>query len=76
MRKPFRRSDAPRLSAEQAERQGRISRLAFETLGGRDAAVAFLNEPHATLGARPLDLAVESADGLEAAEAALRAAAV
>ncbi|MFL0415238.1 antitoxin Xre/MbcA/ParS toxin-binding domain-containing protein [uncultured Sphingomonas sp.] len=59
-----------KLSADEADRQGRAVRLAFEVLG-RDAARAFLNEPHDTLGGRPLDIATQSADGMLAVEDAI-----
>lgn len=72
MKRPFaKRFDAPRLSADAAERQGRVSRLAFDTLGRPDAVIAFLNTHDERLGGRPLDLAVESVAGLAAVEAAL-----
>jgi hypothetical protein len=58
------------LSQAQADRQGRISRLAFTALGGPDA-IAFLNAEHATLGARPLDLAIASDEGYTAVAEAL-----
>lgn len=56
------------LSPEQLSRQGSITHLAFSLLGDRDAAVVFLNTHHATLGARPLDLAGESAGGYAAVQ--------
>lgn len=72
MNRPFRKKfDTPRLSPDEAERQGRASRLAFELLGGSAAAIAFLNTEHAELGGRPLDLATRSPEGLLAVEAAL-----
>lgn len=68
MNKPFaKRFDAPRLSRDEAERQGRATRLALDALGS-PAAVSFLNTHHDELGARPLDLAIASADGLLAIE--------
>lgn len=74
MRKPFaKRFDAPRLSPEQAERQGRASRLAFDTLRQPAAVIAFLNTHDEALGGRPIDLAVASAQGLTAVEDALAA---
>lgn len=65
-----------RLSADQARRQGHVSRVAWERLGGRDAAVAFLNTHHADLDARPLDLAIASDEGLARVEALLAAGVV
>lgn len=59
-----------KLSVEEADRQGRAVRLAFEKMG-RDASRAFLNEPDAALGGRPLDVATASASGMAAVEAAI-----
>jgi uncharacterized protein (DUF2384 family) len=74
MNRPFRKKfDTPRLTPEQAERQGRASRLAFEAFGSSAPAVAFLNGDHAELGGRPLDIATRSPEGLAAVEAALAA---
>ena len=71
MNKPFKsRFNAPRLTPEEAERQGRISRLAFARLG-REGAIAFLNTHDDTLGGRPIDLAVQGVEGAAAVEAAL-----
>lgn len=68
---PFRkRIPAVRLSADQADRQGRVSRLALDTLGPADA-IAFLNAHDDGLGGRPLDLAIASTDGFAAVERAL-----
>lgn len=64
------RPKGPPLSRETAARQGRISQLAFAVLG-RDEALLFLNSDNAVLGARPIDLAVESEEGCLAVEAEL-----
>jgi uncharacterized protein (DUF2384 family) len=58
----------PHLPADQAKRQGEITQLAFLLLG-REAAIGFLNTPHAELGGRPLDLATASDDGRDSVEA-------
>lgn len=68
----FRRSDTPRLDAIQAGRQGLIATLAFELLGGRDAAMAFLNQIDTKLGGRPLDIAMASDAGFQSIETAMR----
>lgn len=68
------RYNAPKLSAEAARRQGEITRLAFLALGGRDGALAFLNQPHDALGARPIDLAIADAAGFARVRLALDAA--
>ncbi|MBB6189860.1 hypothetical protein FHS51_000063 [Sphingobium wenxiniae] len=68
MARQFRKNaGGPRLSPEQAVRQGRISQLAIARVGAQNA-IAFLNGHDEALGARPLDLAIESAAGLHAAE--------
>jgi hypothetical protein len=62
------RRQLPRLAADDAKRQGEITRLAFLLLG-REAAIAFLNTAHAGLGGRPLDLATASDEGRNSVEA-------
>jgi hypothetical protein len=57
-----RRANTPRLTAEQASRQGDITNLALKSLGS-GAAIAFLNTAHDGIGGRPLDVAIASADG-------------
>lgn len=59
------RSATPRLPADVADRQGRIASLAWAKLGGRDAAISFLNTHDDALGGRPLDIAVASSDGFD-----------
>lgn len=68
----FRKNRTP-LARDDAKRQGDISQLAFLTMGGRDAAVEFLNSENAALGGRPLALATASAEGFEQVAAAIRA---
>ena len=67
----FRRSNAERLDPQSARRQGDITRLALATLS-KDEAIEFLNGESATLGARPLDLAIESEEGCARVEGELR----
>ena len=62
-----------RLTPEQAARQGQVATGAFRHFGGRDAAMAFLNGHDESLGGRPLDLAIASAEGLALVEAAMAA---
>lgn len=62
----------PRLSPEEAARQGRISQAAIAHLGAQ-AAIAFLNGHDDALGGRPIDLAIASVEGLAAAEQSLLA---
>ncbi|WP_218036724.1 hypothetical protein [Sphingobium sp. EM0848] len=66
-RQSGRHFNGPRLSPEQAARQGRISQLAIARLGAQDA-IAFLNGNDEKLGGRPLDLAIESFEGLRTVE--------
>ena len=61
-----------RLPKDAAVRQGDITSLAFSLLGGRDAAIAFLNSDNAELGGRPIDLATDNAEGYAAVEQAIR----
>lgn len=73
-RKPFRNKfSQTRISPESAERQGRVTMLAWRLLGGRDEAIAFLNNHDEALGGRPLDLAVASVEGCAAVEQAITA---
>lgn len=60
-----------RLTPDQATRQGQVATSAFRHFGERDAAMAFLNAHDETLGGRPLDLAIASAEGLASVEAAM-----
>ena len=64
------RKDRPRLAADEAKRQGEITLLAFQLLG-KDAAIAFLNTENAQLGARPLDVAIGTAEGFGRVETEL-----
>jgi uncharacterized protein (DUF2384 family) len=56
------------LPRQNIERQGRIVHFAHSILGGAESAVNFLNSFHTGLGARPLDLAGESAAGFMAVQ--------
>jgi hypothetical protein len=71
---PFRnkRSFAP-LAQEDRQRQGAISGLAFQLLGGRDPALDFLNSENAALGGRPIAIATQSISGYAAVEREIRA---
>jgi uncharacterized protein (DUF2384 family) len=72
-RRPYFRKapSGPRLSGDEAKRQGAITSLAFRLLGSRDAAVAFLNTHDPALDGRPLDLATASSAGFDQVETAL-----
>ena len=71
--RPFgKRQRGPLISAERAKRQWMITHLAFTLLGGRDDAVSFLNTENVSLGARPLDLAMDNAPGYADVESAIR----
>ncbi|WEK46691.1 MAG: DUF2384 domain-containing protein [Candidatus Andeanibacterium colombiense] len=67
-----RRSDGPRLTRDEARRQGEIVTLAFTLLGGRDEAMAFLNSDSKALEARPIDLAMQSELGFSTVETLIR----
>lgn len=71
---PFRRNrKVTPLAPEDAQRQGAISALAFQLLGGRDAALDFLNTEDATLRGRPIAVATRSDAGYASVERELRA---
>lgn len=59
------------LTAQAAQRQGAVTRLAFSLLG-RDGAIEFLNSADEDLGGRPIYLALESDEGLRSVEARLK----
>lgn len=68
----FRRaSNAINLTPDQRRRQASAMQLAWAKLGSREAVMAFFNEHSETLGGRPLDLAVDSDEGLEGVVALL-----
>ncbi len=52
------------LSPEQCRRQTEVLRAASDRLFPRGAAIAFLNSHNAKLGGKPLQLALDSEDGL------------
>lgn len=64
----YNRSPKQKLSADAARRQGTITRLALETLGSKEEAIAYLNVEQAQLGGRPIDLATATAEGFERVE--------
>ena len=59
------RREASRLTRDEVEREGRVVRLAFESLGAVEAR-AFLNTADPALGGQPLQVATASALGAEA----------
>ena len=72
MRQAFRKARPP-LSPDKGVRQGQAVRAAQVALGSTDKVLAFLNTPHDGLGGRPLDVALESDEGLVAVLAAIDA---
>lgn len=69
---PFKMSrSGPVLSREEFARQGHAVRAASAALADAAAVRHFLNSHHAGLCGRPLDLAVASAAGLKAVQAAI-----
>jgi hypothetical protein len=67
-----RRSNAPRQTPEQSRRQSEIVQSAWRHFRESGPMIAFLNTCHAALGAQPLQLAIESDEGLERVEQLLR----
>ncbi len=66
-RKSFNWRQPPtRLPRQYIDRQGLVTHLAFALLGDRETAMTFLNTYHDGLGAKPLDLAGDSATGYSA----------
>lgn len=52
------------LTAQQGQRQTNVLRVACQYIAPNGAAIAFLNAHHEGLGGSPLQLAIESDDGL------------
>ncbi|HET6526826.1 hypothetical protein [Sphingopyxis sp.] len=74
---PFRRHrKVPPLALHDAQRQGAISALAFQLLGGRDPAVDFLNTQNDPLGGRPIAIATQSDAGYASVEREIRSRAL
>ena len=59
------------LSPEQKRRQAAVTDKAWRFFGSGSGMIAFLNGQHDELGGRPLDLAVNSEEGLHAVLAIL-----
>lgn len=62
-----------RMPPDQGKRQGAIAALAYVELGGREAALQFLNTFDRVINARPLDLASASEEGFATVVALLAA---
>ena len=74
MSRPFRNKfNAPRLTGDEAARQGRATNLALAAFPDVAATMAFLNTADEALGGRPIDLAVASPEGLIKVEQAIAA---
>lgn len=70
----FRRAaNAVLLTADQRRRQALLMTLAWNAFRSRERTMAFLNEPCADLGGRPLDVAIDSDVGLGRVSALLNA---
>jgi len=65
------RRAGPKLTRDEAQRQGDITNLAFKLLGGREPAIGFLNDFHPELDGVPLMVAVASSEGYELVQAAI-----
>jgi hypothetical protein len=59
----FRSSSRVRIDPDKARRQGEVASLAFLHLGGRERAIAFLNNHDVDLDGRPIDIAMASQEG-------------
>jgi hypothetical protein len=66
----FRKANAYKLPPAKAKRQFDTTRLAMALLG-REGALLFMNNHNASLGGRPIDLAIASDDGCKRIEAEL-----
>lgn len=73
---PFRRNRKVPLAPHDAQRQGAISALAFQLLGGRDPALDFLNTENGLLGGRPIAIATQSDAGYASVEREIRSRSV
>jgi uncharacterized protein (DUF2384 family) len=69
----FRRaSKAPPQTPKQSRRQSDVVQCAWRYFGEAGSVIAFLNSSHGDLGRQPLQLAIESDEGLERVEALLK----
>jgi hypothetical protein len=62
----------PNQTAEKSRRQTNVVQAAWRHFGEPGPVIAFLNTRHAGLEGQPLQLAIESDDGLERVETLLR----
>lgn len=68
----FRKSKAPRPTPGQMQRQSRVVQSAWHHFGEPGLVIAFLNTRHDALDARPIQLAIESDEGLQRVERLLK----
>jgi len=66
------RRSSPLPTAEQSRRQSNLIQSAWRHFGEAAPVIAFLNTRHAALEGQPLQLAIDSDDGLERVEQLLR----
>ena len=66
------RSTGPLPTPEQSRRQADVVRFAWGHFGEPGPVIAFLNTPHSKLQGQPLQLAIESDEGLQRVELLLR----
>jgi len=66
------RRNSPLPTREQSRRQSDLIQSAWRHFGEAAPMIAFLNTRHAALEGQPLQLAIESDDGLERVEQLLR----
>jgi len=66
-----RRGTIPLPTPDQSRRQGNVLQSTWRHFGEPGPVIAFLNSRHAALEGQPLQLAIESDDGLQRVEALL-----
>jgi len=64
----FRKRNSAVPTPEQSRRQSALIRSAWRHFGEAAPMIAFLNTPHAALDGQPLQLAIDSDDGLTRVE--------
>jgi hypothetical protein len=62
----------PPMPAEQSRRQSRAVEAVWRHFGRAEPVIAFLNTRHEELNAQPLQLAIQSDEGLERVERLLK----
>lgn len=68
----FRPSAVCRPSPDRLKRQSLITHMAYSLFGDVAQAIQFLNHENPSLGGRPLDVSMTSANGFSSVERAIR----